>query len=123
MAAKRAATFWLIGLIFTLAGVLISIYEATMEEKYLVEQKKRIGSDDSQVDSIRDKFKALQQKKFDNLLNLLKTLGDMVTSSQAIGLPKKIIGIEFNDGHVGLGGLLSAVITCYQLYPTRVGGK
>jgi hypothetical protein len=43
----------------------------------------------------------------------------MVTASQGISLPKTLVGFDFNDGQVGFGGLLSAVITCYQLYPDR----
>ena len=43
----------------------------------------------------------------------------MVTASQGISLPKTLFGFDFNDGKVGFGGLLSAVITCYQLYPDR----
>lgn len=41
----------------------------------------------------------------------------MVTASQALGLPKKVLGFDFNDGHVGMGGFLSAAITCYQTFP------
>ena len=37
----------------------------------------------------------------------------MVTASQAIQLPKKLFGFDFSDTQVGLGGLTSAVITCY----------
>lgn len=48
---------------------------------------------------------------------MIKTLGDMVTASQALGLPKKVLGFDFNDGHVGMGGFLSAAITCYQTFP------
>jgi hypothetical protein len=61
----------------------------------------------------------LSKRKFDNTLNLLKNLGDMVTASQGISLPKTLFGFDFNDGQVGFGGLLSAVITCYQLYPDQ----
>ena len=35
-----------------------------------------------------------------------------------VGWPKQFFGFDFNDGAIGLGGLLSAVISCYQLYPT-----
>lgn len=64
-------------------------------------------------------MKGIQKKKVDNVLNLLKNLGDMVTASQGVGLPKMLLGLDFNDGQVGLGGLTSAVITCYQLFPER----
>jgi hypothetical protein len=63
--------------------------------------------------SIQEKLHQVNRKKVENILNLLKNLGDMVTASQAIGLPKKLFGFDFNDGQVGLGGLTSAVITCY----------
>jgi len=35
-----------------------------------------------------------------------------------VGWPKQFLGFDFNDGAIGLGGLLSASISCYQLYPT-----
>ena len=64
-----------------------------------------------------EKAAALKKKKVENVLNLLKNLGDMVTASQGVGLPKMLLGFDFNDGQVGLGGLTSAAITCYQLFP------
>jgi hypothetical protein len=69
--------------------------------------------------AIKDRFVQLNKKKINNIMNLLKNLGDMVTASQAIGLPKKLFGFDFNDGQVGLGGLTSSLITCYQLFPSR----
>ena len=50
------------------------------------------------------------------LLNFLKTIGDMITSSQVAGLPKYLLQFEFHEGHIGLGGFISAVITIFQLY-------
>ena len=41
----------------------------------------------------------------------------MVTSTQALGWPRKVFGFDFNDGHVGIGGFASAAITCYQTFP------
>ena len=88
------------------------MFETAQEEKALNEMRKRVGSDEQQ-DGFKDKFKALQKKKVTNLLNLLKNLGDMITASQALGIPKKLFGFDFNDGHVGFGGLVSALITSY----------
>jgi len=34
-----------------------------------------------------------------------------------MGLPAKYLGYEFNDGLVGLGGLTSALISCYNAFP------
>jgi len=78
-----------------------------------------LSVDEKASGALNDKFAALNKKKFDNTLNLLKTLGDMVTASQAIGLPRKLFGFDFNDGQVGFGGFLSAVLTCYQLFPAK----
>jgi hypothetical protein len=75
--------------------------------------------DESQVTEYKVKRASLNKRKFDNTLNLLKNLGDMVTASQGISLPKTLFGFDFNDGQVGFGGFLSAVITCYQLYPDQ----
>ena len=44
-------------------------------------------------------------------------MGDSITSTQLLGLPKKYLGVEFNDGMIGCGGGISAAITIYQTYP------
>ena len=118
---KRAAFFWLLGLIFSLAGVVISMIEVARESEQLrIEQANpSVALDDRQLSLLRDKRNSLRKRKFENTLNLLKNLGDSVTASQALSLPKKVLGFDFNDGQVGFGGLLSAVITCYQLYPEK----
>ena len=95
------------GLLFSIAVTVIAIVETSKEEAALA------GAEAA------DKRKAIAKKKIENTLNLLKNLGDMVTASQALGLPKQLFGFDFTDGQVGFGGLLSAVITCYQLYPEK----
>jgi hypothetical protein len=120
-AAKRAAFFWFLGLLFSVALVVIQMLEVAREESQLkadyAEQRSML--DERQVNEFKAKRAALGRRKFDNTLNLLKNLGDMVTASQGISLPKNLFGFDFNDGQVGFGGLLSAVITCYQLYPDK----
>ena len=90
--------------------------EATLNAEY---QEQRGMLDERQINEFKAKRAGLSKRKFDNTLNLLKNLGDMVTASQGISLPKNLFGFDFNDGQVGFGGLLSAVITCYQLYPEK----
>ena len=60
---------------------------------------------------------ATKKKKFDNILNVIKNCGDGITASQSLGYPQRFVGVNFNDGLVGVGGFTSAAITCYQLYP------
>lgn len=73
--------------------------------------------DEKQREILRDREIVLHNKKVDNTLNLIKHLGDIVTASQGIGLPKYLTGKPLNDGQMGLGGLISALIACYQLFP------
>ena len=48
---------------------------------------------------------------------IVKSTGDSITSTNLLGWPKRFLGFDFNDGLVGLGGLTSASIACYQIYP------
>ena len=57
------------------------MYEASLEEAALKRQVKSLSPEEKNAGVLRDKFAALKKKKFDNLLNLLKTLGDMITAS------------------------------------------
>lgn len=50
------------------------------------------------------------------VLNLIKILGDMIPAAQGAQVWAKIFGAPASDGLAGLGGLISAAITSYQLY-------
>jgi peroxin-11B len=49
-------------------------------------------------------------------LNLLKILGDMIPAAQGSETFQTLMGWSANDKLCGLGGLVSAAITSYQLY-------
>jgi hypothetical protein len=53
------------------------------------------------------------------VLTIIKTAGDTITSSSLLGWDERYIGTKFNDGLIGAGGLTSAVISCYNLYPAE----
>ena len=57
------------------------MYETAQKEAYLIAQKKKAISDDSQQDKLKAEFIALRKKKVENLLNLIKQLGDMIPAS------------------------------------------
>ena len=119
-AGKRAAFFWLLGLLFSIAVVVIEMVEVAREEaKLKKEAPSEENLDERQAAGMRERLAGLQRRRLANYLNLAKNLGDLVTASQALSIPKKLFNFDFNDGQVGFGGLLSAVITCYQLYPER----
>lgn len=109
------------GLLFSIAVTLIQMYEVAKEEGLLNAEIRATGSsaDERVQASFKDRRAKIAKAKFDNTLNLLKNLGDTVTATQALSIPKNWFGFDFNDGQVGFGGLLSAVITCYQLYPAK----
>jgi hypothetical protein len=60
---------------------------------------------------------ACKAQRRTNILNVIKNLGDSITASQSLGYPTRFLGVNFNDGLVGVGGFTSAAITCYQTYP------
>lgn len=105
---KYGAFWWFVGLCLGQAVCLIRLSELAAEEAAL--RSKEADEETKRA------LKAVYFKKVTEYLNIIKQAGDMVTSSQAIELPSKF-GFNFNDGQVGLGGLVSSVITMYQLYP------
>jgi len=59
----------------------------------------------------------LNAKKFKAILSIIKCSGDSITSTSVLGWPLEYLGFAFNDGHIGCGGLASALISCYNTYP------
>jgi hypothetical protein len=51
-----------------------------------------------------------------NIIELIGKLGDLIPSSNGIGMSKRIFGHQFNDGLVGLGGAVSAFATMWSLW-------
>ena len=103
---KYGAFWWFLGLILGQTVAFIKLSELKQQEAKLIKEK----SDE------KKNLQLIQAKKFAEYLNIIKQAGDMVTSSSAIELPQKF-GFSFNDGQIGMGGFVSAVITMYQLYP------
>jgi hypothetical protein len=106
-AAKNGARGWLLGLVTGLILAILALIEAAQADSAL-----------KNSDEDREKKKqVIELKKFDNVITVIKNLADMVTCTQALEIPKNYLGFQFNDGHCGLGGLTSAILTMYTLYP------
>jgi peroxin-11B len=105
---RYGSFWWLVGLVLGQAVSIITLSELAQEEARLRKQEKN--------EETKVALKQVGAKRITEYLNILKQAGDMVTSSSAVELPQKL-GFAFNDGHIGLGGFVSAVITMYQLYP------
>lgn len=50
------------------------------------------------------------------VLNIIKVVGDIIPAGQGSEFFPKVCGVTVNDSWCGLGGLVSAVLTSYQLY-------
>lgn len=108
---KAGSTFWFLALLPALVTNLRALYANILRTESM--RKVRTGNDQEKT---KEEIKKLLSARTGIFLNLAKTLGDMITSSQASEIFPKLTGKNFNDGWIGLGGLTSAVITCYQLY-------
>ena len=49
-------------------------------------------------------------------MTLIKTVGDMLPAGQGCGFYQDYLGFSVNEGYCGLGGLVSALITSYDLF-------
>ena len=112
--AKLGALFWLFGLIFALILDLRNLIKVSHEQIQIENFLANCREDE--VDVRKNQLKVLKQKKKEIVLNIIKTVGDMIPASQGSEVAPNIFKVNFNDGWMGLGGFISAVITSYQLY-------
>lgn len=59
----------------------------------------------------------MQKKKTAMYLLAMKCIGDSITASTGSGVLEKLIGRGAGDFWIGIGGSVSAFISCYNLYP------
>ena len=59
---------------------------------------------------------ALRSKNQKEILTLVKTAGDMLPAGQGCAFYPDYLGFSVNEGYCGLGGLVSALISSYDLY-------
>ena len=59
-----------------------------------------------------DELKKLRNKQY---RTMVKSMGSMIATGMGWGIYQRF-GIHFNDGHIGLGGTVSNMITCWELY-------
>ena len=81
--------FWLLGMIPTLILACINLTEAMKAEAKLLQEK---------PEDATEQMKVIAKKKFDAILVIIKTLGDMVVAANAIDLIENTVGYKCNDG-------------------------
>lgn len=82
--------------------MLVRIYYAASSENEAKERKKDMLSSVA--------------KRQDIVLNIIKVGGDVIPAGQTAELFSILFGFNANDTWCGLGGLVSAILTSYQLY-------
>ncbi|CEL95958.1 unnamed protein product [Vitrella brassicaformis CCMP3155] len=129
--AKRAFLFWFLALVF---GVLVELHklqknldlQIQLQQQQQQQQSaaaKKNSSDGGEGEGERataatsEALSKLGTERRNIALNIIKNCGDMITAGNGIELPHKILGFGFNDGLIGLGGFVSAFISCFQTYP------
>ena len=112
---KTGMTFWFLALVAALIGVIrgfLNLHQQEIELRRTITVAKQ---EDLQADASKQ-LKDIKNKRKEHFLNLLKTLGDMITASQGSEIFPNLFKKNWNDGWIGVGGLTSALITSYQIY-------
>jgi hypothetical protein len=110
---KIGATFWLLAL---LTNLVLLIKQFVAVEQKRGKMSKYGSTSESQAKDQSKEWKTLQVQKKGILLNIVKVAGDIIPSGQASEVLPNLFGINANDSWCGMGGLVSALLTSYQLY-------
>ena len=77
-----------------------------------------IRRDPSKAENFKERLAVLKKQRNAKLRALFKSCGDFVTSANGWGLVAKV-GLKVNDGQIGVCGLVSSLIACYEAYPAK----
>lgn len=111
---KTGMLFWFLGLIVGLAQSIRSLIFLNHREIKIL--KSLSDCKEEELDSKKKLLRSIRQQKKDQYLNILRQIGDLIPASQGSEIIPKLFKRNFNDGWIGLGGFVSAVIASYQLY-------
>lgn len=110
---KYGAFFWFWALIISLFQSIRKLNDLNRREKL---EKNELSKNQEDNTMSKKNLTKIQKDKNDQYINIVKNLGDLITASQGSSIFTKLTGKNFNDGWMGAGGFVSAVITSYQLY-------
>lgn len=109
---KSAMTCWFIALVFTLMNLLRNLFINLAKDAKL-----KRPSPDTNTLAVKQTSDALRGARNQIFINLVKTVGDMIPAAAGAQVPLMLIGKNFSEKWIGLGGLISALISCYQAWP------
>ncbi|CDJ64811.1 peroxisomal biogenesis factor 11 domain-containing protein, putative [Eimeria necatrix] len=114
--ARLSGLFWLVAL---LAGVYCEVLRLRAAAAAAAAAAANKDADSSEGSSSKEAAAAnlqLQSTRRTIQLNLLKQCCDLPAAANMAGLTALLLRRNFSDGFVGATGLLSALISCHQLY-------
>eukprot|EP01016_Furgasonia_blochmanni_P024620 TRINITY_DN2655_c0_g1_i4.p2 TRINITY_DN2655_c0_g1~~TRINITY_DN2655_c0_g1_i4.p2 ORF type:complete len:179 (+),score=52.34 TRINITY_DN2655_c0_g1_i4:85-621(+) len=112
---KLGMTCWAVALLVNLVQFIRQLVNS-LNEEVKITSALRSTPRDGELETLRTKLNKIRAARVDIYLNLVKTFGDMIPAVNGTELPLKVFKKSFNDGWIGFGGFVSAVITSHQLY-------
>lgn len=108
---KAATTAWAFALIFNLTNCSQEMMKSYAREAMLKETS--IGKSTRWV---VDNLDELSQTRSKMILEIAKTIGDLIIASNGALIPYKVLGKQFSEKWVGIGGVVSASISVYEIW-------
>ena len=108
---RLAYKFWLAACFLGIVCAIRTLVVLATEE-YNVEKK-------GDTQTKKERIKRINQQRLVCWINIARKLGDSLICSQGLNYPSQLLGFHFNDAFVGFGGLASALLSCYLLYPSK----
>lgn len=102
---------WFIGLVVTIILNVRKLIKLKVEAAKIRSILKSYPDRKPTWEKDIEKNKAATKQAY---LSILKSFGDLFPSGIGSGLTL-LLPVRLHDGHAGLGGLLSALISCYEI--------
>lgn len=107
---KAATTAWVFALLFNLTNCSREMMKSYAREAMLKEAC--IGKTTKWVVENLDELSQTRRKM---ILKIAKLIGDLIIASNGALIPYKILGKQFSEKWLGIGGMGSAVISIYKI--------
>lgn len=108
---KASTTAWVFALIFKLTNCSQEMMKSYAREAMLKETS--IGKSTRWVVENLDELSQTRRKM---ILEIAKTIGDLIIASNGALIPYKVLGKQFSEKWVGIGGVVSACISIFQIW-------
>ena len=108
---KAATSAWVLALVLNLSNCSREMMKSYAREAMLKETS--IGKTTRWVVENLDELSKTRRKM---IMEITKTLGDLIIASNGALIPYKILGKQFSEKWVGIGGFVSACVSIYEIW-------